>query len=149
MDLANLFLGFSGHINRTRYWIATLVLFALAAGLAAAFTHFDQWRSGLVIAVVVLLFLCLTYSRLSVLAKRFHDRGMSGWTALFVFSPVPILLASEILQNDLFAVLGNLFSLGIEIWYFVELGCLCGDVGPNRFGPDPLEHSSCNTSARI
>jgi uncharacterized membrane protein YhaH (DUF805 family) len=26
----------------------------------------------------------------------------------------------------------------LGIWGFVELGCLRGTAGPNRFGPDPL-----------
>jgi uncharacterized membrane protein YhaH (DUF805 family) len=134
MKLVSLFLSFSGRINRARYWLGTLVLLALAVGIAAAFVGQSE-RRGLVRAAVGLLLLFLVYSRISVSAKRFHDRGMSGWTASFAFAPVPILVAAEILQNDLLAVLGNLFSVGIEIWFFIELGCLRGDAGPNLFGP--------------
>jgi uncharacterized membrane protein YhaH (DUF805 family) len=32
----------------------------------------------------------------------------------------------------------HLASFAITVWAFVELGCLRGTVGPNRFGPDPL-----------
>jgi uncharacterized membrane protein YhaH (DUF805 family) len=74
---------------------------------------------------------------------------MSGWTVSFLFASGPILLAAEILQNDLLAVLGNLFSAGIEIWFFVELGFLRGSIGPNRFGPDPLERHSPTTHAEL
>jgi uncharacterized membrane protein YhaH (DUF805 family) len=33
----------------------------------------------------------------------------------------------------------HLVSFAITVWAFVELGCLRGTVGPNRYGPDPLE----------
>jgi uncharacterized membrane protein YhaH (DUF805 family) len=29
-------------------------------------------------------------------------------------------------------------AFALYIWGFVEMGCLRGTVGPNRFGPDPL-----------
>jgi len=32
-------------------------------------------------------------------------------------------------------------SLAVTVWVIVELGCLRGTQGPNRFGPDPLEAS--------
>jgi uncharacterized membrane protein YhaH (DUF805 family) len=33
-----------------------------------------------------------------------------------------------------------IWALGfaVLVWAFVELGCLRGTLGPNRFGPDPL-----------
>jgi uncharacterized membrane protein YhaH (DUF805 family)/TM2 domain-containing membrane protein YozV len=30
-------------------------------------------------------------------------------------------------------------AMAISVWALIELGCLRGTVGPNRFGPDPLE----------
>jgi uncharacterized membrane protein YhaH (DUF805 family) len=51
---------------------------------------------------------------LAVAAKRWHDRGKSGWWTLIVLVP---------------------FIGGI--WMFVEAGCLRGTVGPNNYGPDP------------
>jgi uncharacterized membrane protein YhaH (DUF805 family) len=35
-------------------------------------------------------------------------------------------------------ILMSLAGTAIAIWAFVELGCLRGTVGPNRYGPDPL-----------
>jgi uncharacterized membrane protein YhaH (DUF805 family) len=35
-------------------------------------------------------------------------------------------------------MLFSLASLAISIWAFVELGCLRGTAGPNKYGPDPL-----------
>ena len=33
---------------------------------------------------------------------------------------------------------GDFVGIGIQLWGFVELYCLRGTVGQNRFGPDPL-----------
>jgi uncharacterized membrane protein YhaH (DUF805 family) len=32
----------------------------------------------------------------------------------------------------------SLAGFAISIWACVELGCLRGTAGPNRYGPDPL-----------
>ena len=32
----------------------------------------------------------------------------------------------------------NAIIFVVALWFFVELGCLRGTVGPNRYGPDPL-----------
>ena len=33
----------------------------------------------------------------------------------------------------------GLAAFAVGVWAFVELGCLRGTIGPNRYGPDPLE----------
>lgn len=48
--------------------------------------------------------------------KRWHDLDKSGWWVLINFIPI----------------VGGL-------WCLVECGFLKGTVGPNRFGPDPLQ----------
>ena len=37
------------------------------------------------------------------------------------------------------AIILGLAGFGISIWALVELGFLRGTVGPNQYGPDPLE----------
>ena len=78
------------------------------------------------------------------MAKRFQDRDKPGWTALFVIVPV---YAINLLQTfrvidpyaptPLYHVL-NYAAIGIGLWVLLELGCLKGTQGPNRYGPDPL-----------
>ena len=53
---------------------------------------------------------------LAMNVKRCHDRDRSGWFILVMLIP-----------------------LAGGIWYFIEAGCLRGTVGPNKYGPDPLE----------
>ena len=55
------------------------------------------------------------YPSLALYAKRWHDRGKSGWWTLIIL--VPIFGA---------------------LWLLVELGFLKGTEGPNDYGNDPL-----------
>ena len=38
-------------------------------------------------------------------------------------------------------ILGIAGVFAVTVWVIVELGCLRGTQGPNRFGSDPLEAS--------
>ena len=40
-----------------------------------------------------------------------------------------------------------LISTALSTWAFVELGCLRGTIGPNRFVPDPLQAASVTAAA--
>jgi uncharacterized membrane protein YhaH (DUF805 family) len=55
------------------------------------------------------------YPAIAVYAKRWHDRGKSGWWTLIILVP----------------------AIG-SIWLLVELGFLRGTPGANKYGPDPL-----------
>ena len=56
------------------------------------------------------------------------------------FFIVPPLLdkACELLGNPAAAFFISLASSGLSLWAFVEIFCLRGTRGPNRFGSDPL-----------
>lgn len=65
--------------------------------------------------VVFILFICVTFwISLAVTAKRWHDRGKSGWMVLISFIPV----------------------IG-PIWTLIECGFLRGTQGRNSYGNDP------------
>jgi uncharacterized membrane protein YhaH (DUF805 family) len=81
----------------------------------------------------------------ALMVKRLHDRDRPAWLAgLFL---APNLIKSV---TDLIGVTGNPLAFNIldvllvglafviNIWAFVELGCLRGTVGTNQYGPDPL-----------
>ena len=148
MDLGNLFFGFSGRLNRGKYWLAVVVFVVISAIMSALDLALgpDSISAALLNAIVgIVTFI----SGLAVGIKRLHDRDKSGWW-LLVFYVVPGILitialiigiygvATESMGNLGTATLLGLASLAIGVWAFVELGCLRGTVGPNRFGPDPL-----------
>ncbi len=132
MDWKYLFTSFEGRINRKPFWLSLLALFVvewilmLVLGLVLGTSMMgnvdpnmapDQAAAmatkGMIpIIIVSLVFL---YPALAIYAKRWHDRGKSGWWTLIGLVPV----------------IGG-------IWLLVELGFLRGTEGPNQYGNDPL-----------
>jgi len=142
MNLGHLFFGFSGRVNRAKFWIAVLILAAINIVLAVIGYVADQ--SGVFQAINGIISIVVLVSSLAVGVKRLHDRDKSGWY-LVLFYIVPGVLGGVasfmmITMEDATLVAGilSLLAFAIAIWAFVELGCLRGTIGTNRFGPDPL-----------
>jgi uncharacterized membrane protein YhaH (DUF805 family) len=72
--------------------------------------------------------------------KRLHDRNKGGWWIVpFCVAPGPLGKVGNWLDNPLtVALIVSALGFGLALWGFVELFCLRGTRGPNRFGPDPL-----------
>ncbi|MGQ0676930.1 MAG: DUF805 domain-containing protein [Rhodospirillales bacterium] len=106
-----------GRIGRYDYWVrfvlpyfVIIVVLSIVDGVSG--------MHGVIGGIGVLsgiFWLLMIYPSICVGIKRCHDRNKSGWWLLLAL--VPIIGA---------------------IWVLVELGCLRGDAGANRFGPDPL-----------
>ena len=139
--------------------IAAMILFSLFFGLSAmtmfaAGVHPGSLLAGGAMALlgtVLLLALCvaLIVAGFAVAVKRLHDRDKSAaW--LLVFYVLPLVLdvigaavafsgrSGDMGSTNPLGAVFSLAALGIAIWAFVELYCLRGTVGDNRFGPDPL-----------
>ena len=135
----NLILGafsFRGRTNRQPYWLTTLAVFA--AMLASAILAIIP-LIGPVFALVG--FGGATVASLATAARRIHDRGRSAWWLLAFY--VPLFLLSALgagadMAHDGDGAIFQILTLPFSIWILVDLGCLRGTVGPNRFGPDPL-----------
>ena len=114
---------FNGRIPRRTYWLYALgSLFAIGILIGIVFAVLGPkidpatgamtgGTLGMLIAGI--LYLPLLWISFALQAKRWHDRGKSGWMCII-------------------SVLGPL-----AIWAFIECGCLRGTVGPNQYGPDP------------
>jgi uncharacterized membrane protein YhaH (DUF805 family) len=149
--------GFTGRINRAKWWL--LILIQIGAAIAyqiattmligtSVFSLLTGDVSGvgssvglwvlLLFAYVVVMFVIW----LAVTVKRLHDRDKSGaWVWLFAVGPWACYALCFVFLIGRSGGLASLFALGglaIGTWAFVELGCLRGTVGANRFGPDPL-----------
>jgi uncharacterized membrane protein YhaH (DUF805 family) len=70
--------------------------------------------------------------------KRLHDRNKSGWIVPFFIAPGLLDRLSDWIEAPTAAVFVSAIAFGLTIWCFVEMLCLRGTRGPNRFGPDPL-----------
>jgi uncharacterized membrane protein YhaH (DUF805 family) len=71
--------------------------------------------------------------------KRLHDRNKGGWwIVLFFVAPNLLGKVGDRLGDSNAAVFLLLIAFVLNLWGFVEMLCLKGTRGPNRFGPDPL-----------
>jgi uncharacterized membrane protein YhaH (DUF805 family) len=151
--IVGLLFSYAGRINRGKYWLAVLIYVAISivvAGLGFIMLGDsileladESADEGMIVGVMskgigfallmLVIYIPMIVSGVFVGIKRLHDRDKSGWW-LLLFYLVPALLNE--LSNASF--LFSLASFAISIWAFVELGCLRGTVGPNKYGPDPL-----------
>jgi uncharacterized membrane protein YhaH (DUF805 family) len=151
MDWGNLLFTFRGRINRAKFWLAALVYIVvlIVAGILASLSGSDAVAALVNSAANLVTFV----SGLFVAMKRLHDRDKSGWwLVLFYFAPsilfgfgIALAVFGWVGDTSGMGRIGVLFlaaGLAVGIWAFVELGCLRGTVGPNRYGPDPLAGSA-------
>jgi len=108
-EIPELWLSFQGRIPRRAYWLY-IALPILAVHIVARI--FDSIIGLHILGPIAGL--VMLWPSLAGQAKRWHDRDKSAWWILIVLIPV----------------------VG-WIWAFVEVGCLRGTTGANRFGGDP------------
>lgn len=141
MPMSQLLFSFQGRLNRQPYWLTSIAIVVLIIVLIvfalAMFGVHDFWAGGTTLALLVILYIPLLWVGLALGAKRLHDRDKSAWW-LLLFYLVPSLLSGAANRMDGGGFILHLAGFAITVWAFVELGCLRGTVGPNRYGPDPL-----------
>jgi uncharacterized membrane protein YhaH (DUF805 family) len=159
MNWRNYFFGFTGRINRARYWLFVVMaapfLMALLLALWAYDTSFPgAYENGgptplpkdpLGIAAAILWGLALAatlIAGIAVTVKRLHDRDKAWWWVLiFMVAPNFLVFFGQYLLDTptpnagKIPMLCALLALLLSLWGFVELGLLRGTAGPNRYGP--------------
>ena len=115
---------FSGRARRKEYWMFFLfnVIFLIIAGILDNVFGIADPRIGYG-AIYGIYSLAVFLPGLAGMVRRLHDVGKSGW--MFFIALIPIIGA---------------------IWLFVLL-VKNGDVGENKFGPDPKGVSGESTEA--
>jgi uncharacterized membrane protein YhaH (DUF805 family) len=142
MDWVHLFTSFDGRISRQPFWIAWAVL-VVGEIVSELITENGQWSA--------VLDLLLIYPEFAVCTKRGHDRNTPTWVIGLFFGVSAVFdilllggwITSATLKNLptlLIALLApySIFALAL----LIDLGFRRGTVGPNRYGPDPLEAST-------
>jgi len=115
MDWKYLFTSLEGRIGRQNFWTGVLVMIA-GSIIAAVLDSIIGTRTETGIGIIGIIYgIAMIYPGIMLYAKRWHDRGKSGWWTLIGLIPI----------------IGS-------IWIFVELGLLKGTEGPNQYGPDPV-----------
>jgi uncharacterized membrane protein YhaH (DUF805 family) len=173
MTIPGLFFGFSGRINRGKYWgtlvawmgiwIVAMIAFLLG-GLGILGAHLKDGslpspkdtgeflqliRDYGILALIILALVIISWiSALAIGIQRLHDRDRSGWwILLFYFGPAVLGGAQASSDGELASFILGFGALVISVWCLVELGFLRGTSGPNRFGPDPLQHDPAVTTS--
>jgi uncharacterized membrane protein YhaH (DUF805 family) len=133
----------NGRIDPSRFWICTAIqcAYALLAWLVIHLVISDLGISARTywISVAVIAFLPAALSMIASGVKRLHDRDLSGW-----WLPGFLMLAAGILEAyflifDQQLVMDGPFIVGIWVAAIYLVARTPGTVGPNRFGPDPLD----------
>jgi len=117
---------------------------------ALAWPSLQSAQATLAVAILILMFFLACWANLAVTTKRLHDRDRSIWWLVpFIFLPW-VLSWTQMLAGPLLGFTPNvlmaagfcgLLSFVLDVWAFIELFCLRGTTGTNRFGPDPLSAS--------
>jgi uncharacterized membrane protein YhaH (DUF805 family) len=142
MSMTQLLFSFQGRLNRKPYWmtvIATMVIIIVLLLFALILIREHRFEfAGLTLALLVILYIPLIWIGLAIGAKRLHDRDKSAWWLLVFYAAPGILSTAGNRLEDVGFIILHVISFAISVWAFVELGCLRGTPGPNRYGPDPL-----------
>lgn len=152
MNLTTLLFSFQGRVNRAKYWLVALIYLAvfivcfvltfIGLGISSAISSTGALVSYLLVAILVIVSLLAIWSSIAVGIKRLHDRDQSGWWMLVFWGVSTIVsLLQEAATTPSSKFILGIGSLAVTVWIIVELGCLRGTQGPNRFGSDPLEVS--------
>ncbi len=153
----------SGRISRSQYWLQFMLPYMAVVFVLEVISGIFDKDSGISIAanaIMMIFYLIVLWPSIAILVKRVHDRNRTGWTILWLFVPAviftimlfvwlgaAIFTAAEGQSVNFTGALGTLgvlvivlglIVLGLNIWFFVEFGCLRGTIGANRYGPDPV-----------
>jgi uncharacterized membrane protein YhaH (DUF805 family) len=167
MDWAWYLFSFKGRIDGAKLWLALLVIMcwgiffglvivvigsllggakSFSFGVSDIFLIFDPatYRSPSKIDLFHLLAKVIGtplfgWVFFATSIKRLHDRDKSGWW-MVPFFVVPVLYdqIADRVELSYAALPLGLAAFVFMIWGFVEMYCLKGTHGPNRFGSDPL-----------
>jgi uncharacterized membrane protein YhaH (DUF805 family) len=136
MDLLLNYFVLDGRIDRATFWRAILIyLWALMivvfllAGVGAALRGHGRVSVPGPVAILGIV---------PISVRRLHDRGKSGWRLLAFYALPAALDIFPELDGFVPPLLASLAAFALPLWGLVELGCLSGVAGPNRYGPDPL-----------
>ena len=144
MDFGYILTSTQGRIPRSQWWAGLVVLAIIGIVLQLLI----YWVLGLTMVGLIatlILQVILIYPAYCVSAKRFQDRNKPGSLALIGIGLAVLQTLARLvgLSNPFNPTavdwILNIALIIVGIWYLIELGILRGTIGPNNFGPDPLE----------
>jgi uncharacterized membrane protein YhaH (DUF805 family) len=89
-----------------------------------------------------------TWYLVSATVQRLHDRDQSGWwIVLFIAGAVLSCLLSDRVDVSVLALVASIAGCSLGLGGAVDVLCLTGTQGPNRFGADPLPRLDANANS--
>lgn len=138
-----LFTRVEGRISRQTFWLGILAITVIGVPVIALAAFLGGGTAG---AIANLFFLWCGFA---LAAKRAQDRNMHYLFVAAYFALVAIVTNLTASQQKMMrgmadqqspaVVVASLVFLAYVIFLFVQLGLRRGTVGPNKYGPDPLE----------
>ena len=107
------YVGFDSRATRSEYWYWTLFMILLT--IATSVIDIAILGASQFSPVTTIASLATFLPALAVSIRRLHDLDRTGWWVLLALIPL-------------------IGAIILIVWF-----CMRGTVGPNRFGPDPLE----------
>ena len=138
----NLMFGYDGRIGRLSCFLGFLAFVAII-GFFSGIAEDATVGTGDIGRYVAFVFIVGTgiWMHSAVTIKRLHDRDKSAWWYLvYGVAPFGIFIAAiffYVVRIPAAAWILFIVSIAGLIAAIIELGCLRGTAGPNRFGPPP------------
>ena len=151
MSMTQLLFSFQGRLNRKPYWLTNIAVAVGVIILVAIAIVMVGERKFAEAFVTMAISSSFSTSRCSGSVSPWAPSACTIATSRLGGSSCSMSLpavASAI--GDQMEYLGfvlHLVAFAITVWAFVELGCLRGTVGPNQYGPDPLEPAALGPAA--
>ncbi len=154
-----LFASFQGRIGRKSWWagFSLLVTISIAIGMLASPPAFDgeTIKAAAPPLWLFLVSLVMLLPMLALTIKRLNDRDQPRWVSyLYAVLGISTMISPHFLsyadpQNMTTTEWAALAVPGlISLWFFIDNGFLKGTLGPNRYGPDPLDPVSGPATSR-
>ena len=134
----------AGVSTGAKYWRSVLVFCGAGLLVGVILLTNAGLAAPLFILMLAIVFIPWLLWGIAFHTERLHDRGKSAWW-LLVFYAVPGVLG-QLAKGAWFAGAAGtelhyvlaLAGFALSIWGFVEIGCLRGKPGLNRYGSNPL-----------
>jgi uncharacterized membrane protein YhaH (DUF805 family) len=144
---------FGNPVKSVHFNVNDVFAFVDPAVLRAAIARLREGKEASPAHLVLTFFhtagtLLFAWVYLATSVKRLHDRDRSGWWIVpFFVMPGLFSQFSDLLPDSNWVLAIVLVMQVSWLWGFVEMFCLRGSLGSNRFGPDPLAEVEDNSAS--
>lgn len=105
-----------GRLNRKPYIIRLIILQVIGI-ISEIFIDLAGLDAGTGFFLRLIRFMLIGIPGITLLIRRLHDLNRNGWLWLLIFVPF------------------------VNLLFLIYVFCFKGTVGPNEYGPDPLDNS--------